>query len=193
MDQPSRWLPLRDRHVQGIKDQLGAQVLSHRPPDDPAGEGVQHHRQVQPTLAGALLGDVGHPQPVRSWRSEVALDQVGRWSSLRVAAGQTAPPTPVAAFEASGAHQSGHAFAAHLHAQAQPQLGVHARGAVGGAAAGVDLADLLEQRLVSYCPLRQRPARPGVVARACHTQHAGKTGDRMVGFLLIDQPVAAHR
>jgi hypothetical protein len=57
----------------------------------------------------------------------------------------------------------------------------------------MDLADLVDERLVGHGPLRQRPARPGVIARACHTQHAGKTGDTVVGFLLIDQPIAAHR
>jgi hypothetical protein len=62
MDQPGRWLSLGDRHVQGVKDQFGAQELSHRPADDPAGEGVQDDRQVQPALARALLGDVGHPE-----------------------------------------------------------------------------------------------------------------------------------
>jgi hypothetical protein len=102
-------------------------------------------------------------------------------------------PPPMAALEASGAHQSGHAFAAHVHVPTEPQLGVHAWGAIGPAAAGMDLADLLGERLVGHGPLRQRPARPGVIARACHTQHAGKAGDRMVGFLRIDQPVAAHR
>jgi hypothetical protein len=64
VDQPGRWLGLGDRHVQGIQDQFGAQVLSHRPADDPAGEAVQHDRHIQPAVAGALLGDVGHPQPV---------------------------------------------------------------------------------------------------------------------------------
>jgi hypothetical protein len=99
----------------------------------------------------------------------------------------------MAALEASGAHQPGHAFAAHLHVQTKPELSVHTRGAIGPAAAGMDLADLVSERLVRRCPLRQRPARPGVIARACHTQHAGQTGDSVVGFLLIDQPVAAHR
>jgi hypothetical protein len=47
----------------------------------------------------------------------------------------------MAAVQASGAHQPGDAFATHVHVQAQPQLGVHARSAIGAAAAGVDLAD----------------------------------------------------
>ena len=104
VDQPGPWLALGDRHVQGVKDQLGAQVLSHRPADDPAGEAVEHDRHIQPTLAGALLGDVGHPEPVRSWWGAVALDQVRCGGGVWVTAGQTAPPAPVAALEASGAH-----------------------------------------------------------------------------------------
>ena len=73
------------------------------------------------------------------------------------------------------------------------ELGVHTRGAIGPTAVGMDLADLVGERLVSHGPLRRRPARPGVIARACHTQHAGKTGDTVVCFLRLDQPITAHR
>ena len=44
---------------------LGAQVVGDRPAHDPAGEHVQDDRAVDPALAGAVLGDVGDPQPVR--------------------------------------------------------------------------------------------------------------------------------
>jgi hypothetical protein len=47
------------------------------------------------------------------------------------------PPAPMAALEASGPHQPGDPFAAHVDVQAQAQLGVHARGAIGAAAAGM--------------------------------------------------------
>ena len=97
------------------------------------------------------------------------------------------------ALQAVVAHQPGDPFAADMDVQAQPEFGMHAWRAIGAPAAGMDLADLVSERLVSRRPLRQRTARPGVLARACHTQHAGKTGDTVVGFLLIDQPVAAHR
>jgi hypothetical protein len=127
MDRPGPWLALGDRHVEGVKDQLGAQVLGPRPADDPAGEAVQHDRQVQPAFIGALLGEVGHPRPVRSWWGEVPLDQVGCGGGLWVPAGQAAQPATVAALEASGPHQPGHRFAAHLHVPTEPQLGVHAR------------------------------------------------------------------
>jgi hypothetical protein len=58
---------------------------------------------------------------------------------------------------------------------------------------GIDLADLLGERSVGQRAVRGRPRGEGVIAGACHTQHAGKTGDSVVGFLLIDQPIAAHR
>jgi hypothetical protein len=59
------------------------------------------------------------------------------------------PPAPMAALEASGPHQPGDPFAAHVDVQAQAQLGVHARGAIGAAAAGMELADLLGERSAS--------------------------------------------
>jgi hypothetical protein len=44
MDQPWSGLALGDCHVERIQDQLGAQVVGHRPADDSAGEAVQHYR-----------------------------------------------------------------------------------------------------------------------------------------------------
>jgi hypothetical protein len=103
------------------------------------------------------------------------------------------PPAPMAALEASGPHQPGDPFAAHVDVQAQAQLGVHARGAIGAAAAGMDVADLFDECCIGDGSGRGGTRAPGVIAGACHTQHAGQTGDSVVGFLLIDQLVAAHR
>jgi hypothetical protein len=50
----------------------------------------------------------------------------------------------VDADDASSAHQPGHSLAAHADVQTEPQLGVH-EGAVGATAAGMDVADLLEE------------------------------------------------
>jgi hypothetical protein len=61
-----------DGHVECVQDQFGAQVLGHRPAHHLTRERVQDHREVQPALAGALLGDVSNPQPVRPGRHEVA-------------------------------------------------------------------------------------------------------------------------
>jgi hypothetical protein len=61
MDKARGGIALGDGHVEGVQDQFGAQVVGHRPADDPAGEAVQHDRHIQPAFIGALLGDVGHP------------------------------------------------------------------------------------------------------------------------------------
>jgi hypothetical protein len=62
--QPGRGTPLADGHVERIQGQLGAQVVGDRPADHAAGERVQDHRDEQPAFVGALLGDVGQPQPI---------------------------------------------------------------------------------------------------------------------------------
>jgi hypothetical protein len=99
----------------------------------------------------------------------------------------------MAASEPGGAQQPRHPLATHVQVQAQPQLGMHPSSAIGPAAAGMDPADLLGAGLVGHGLLGQRPARPGARCPRVPPQHAGKTGDGMVGVLLIDQPVAAHR
>jgi hypothetical protein len=142
-------LALGDRHVERVQHQLGAQVVGHRPADDPAGEAVQHDREIEPAVAGALLGDVGHPQPVWCWWREVALDQIGRRGSLGIAAGQPAQPAAMHALQSRVTHESGDPLATNPDVQTQPKFGMHAWGAIGPAAAGMDLADLLGECLVS--------------------------------------------
>jgi hypothetical protein len=62
----------------------------------------------------------------------------------------------MAALEASGPQQPGDPLTAHVDVQAPVQLGMHARGAIGAAAAGMELADLLGERSVG-----QRAGRGG--------------------------------
>jgi hypothetical protein len=97
------------------------------------------------------------------------------------------------ALQAVLAHQPGDPFAADVDIQAQTQLGVDTRRAIGPTAARVNGADLLGEVGVVQGPLRRRPSGPGVVAGACHTQHAAQSGDLVVWLLRVDQPVAAHR
>jgi hypothetical protein len=188
MDQPSGGSAVPDRHVERVQDQLGAQVVSHRPSHHAPGEHVQDHRQVQEALPGRDIGDIGGPQPIRPSSGEGPLDQVGGWGGLGVAAGQAATSAPMAANQPGGPHQPGHPLAADLHAVVQAQLGMDPWRTVGTAAALMDLADLGGQRSVGAGPGAWRPPGPGVVASARHTQHAAQQGDSVVCLLLIDQP-----
>jgi peptidoglycan/xylan/chitin deacetylase (PgdA/CDA1 family) len=47
MDHSGGRAALVDRHRECIGHQFGAHVLGHRPPDDPPGEDIQHHGQIQ--------------------------------------------------------------------------------------------------------------------------------------------------
>ena len=57
-----------DGHLEGVDDELGAEVVGDRPADDPARVAVEHDRDVEPALPGAHVADVGDPEPVRRRR-----------------------------------------------------------------------------------------------------------------------------
>src|SRR4029450_11579208 len=89
---------LGDGHVQGVQDQLGAEMVGHRPADDPAGERVEDDGEVEPALTGALLGDVSDPQAGGSWGTELGRDQIRGRGRGRVGGGSPCrrgrwPPT----------------------------------------------------------------------------------------------------
>jgi len=136
---------LGDGHVQGVQDQLGPQVGGHRPAHDRPREGIEDHREIEPAFVGALLGDVGHPEPVRRWWGEGALDQIRRGDGARVTAGQAPAAATVNAHQAVLAHQPGHALAADPDLQPESELSLDAWGAVGAPAARMDATDLLGQ------------------------------------------------
>jgi hypothetical protein len=49
MDQPRSRLPARDRHLERVDDELGAEVVAHRPANDAAREAVNDGGKVEPT------------------------------------------------------------------------------------------------------------------------------------------------
>ena len=55
-----------DGHLQGVDDELGAEVIRDRPADDATREGVDHSRQVDLAFCGRVLGDIADPEDVRS-------------------------------------------------------------------------------------------------------------------------------
>ena len=67
---------MRERHLQGVGDELGAHVICHAPAHDPAAVEVLDGDEVQPALPRAQIGDVGDPAAVRRAGREVAVKQV---------------------------------------------------------------------------------------------------------------------
>jgi hypothetical protein len=79
-------MALLNGHLQGLQDQLRAQVSCHGPADDLVAPGVEHHSQIQEPSPRWDVGNtcttrkcrcVGHPQFIRAAGSEVTLDQNG--------------------------------------------------------------------------------------------------------------------
>src|ERR1039458_7603399 len=65
-------------HFEGVDHQFASQVLSQRPAHHLPVEQIQDYSQKQPSLIGWNVGDVPHPHPVGSDRSEVAIQEVRR-------------------------------------------------------------------------------------------------------------------
>jgi len=63
-------------HLQGVDDELAAEVVGDGPAHDHAGPHVQDRAAVDLPLTGGVLGDVGAPQPVRAVGGELALHQI---------------------------------------------------------------------------------------------------------------------
>ena len=148
-------------------------------------------------LAGRDLLDVRAPQLVRAGRPEVALDQIRPHphpvhAEHPVPAVTTALGRHVRALDALHAHQPLDPLEVHRPALAA-QLGVHATGPVGPVAFNVHTTDLDPQRSVRLGPLRRRPARPRVIARARHPQHPAHRRDSVVRLLRLDEPEHRYR
>src|ERR1700737_5167377 len=86
------------------------------PATEGAAEGVDDEGHVDEPKPGADVGEVGHPDPIRCWCSEVPVDQVGR---PLVEGGGYRSPLPLASnhpLQIQIAHQPGHAVAADTNA-----------------------------------------------------------------------------
>ena len=107
------WPPLADRHLERVQHELGAQMVGHRPADDPAAPGIEHDGEVEEARGGRHEGDVGDPELVRASAREVAVHQVRRRAGVLVAPRRHRATAPVAGADQPGlAHQPGDPLAA---------------------------------------------------------------------------------
>jgi hypothetical protein len=78
-------LPLADRHVECIEDELRPEVRAHGPAHDPPREGIRHDGEVEEAGPGRNAGQIRHPELVRRVGVEVAIEQVASWAHAIVA------------------------------------------------------------------------------------------------------------
>jgi len=116
--------PAPDGHLHGVDHELGADVVGDGPADDPAAEGVEHHRDVDLALGRRVLGHVHHPQPVSLGGIEGPVDQVVARIGGPVTAGAAAPLAPVDADHAGLAHEPFDPLARATQLLAETEFGV---------------------------------------------------------------------
>jgi hypothetical protein len=117
--------PRRQRHVQGIEHQLFGECRGHRPADDTTAIRIEHDGEIEKAGPCRNVGDIGHPQPIRRLRREIAFDQV--WCLTVVALDRGDDELASAHTGKTGSrHQPRDAFAANLNALGR-QFGMDAR------------------------------------------------------------------
>lgn len=86
------WPAPPEGHLDGVDDELGTDVVGHRPAHNSAAEGVEDHGQVDLAVPGGVFGDVHHPQAVRFGGIELAADEiVGGLAAIAACAAASSP------------------------------------------------------------------------------------------------------
>ena len=148
-DQTGWGLAVQDRHGEGGEDESRVDGVAHGPTDDPAAVEIEDAGEIKPTLVGGDVGDVGDPDLVGSSGLWGFSQVVGSDGVVVVAVGGLdAIATFLATTQTRFLHEAGDAIAT-VAAALFAQLTHDARAAVSLPALGVNLADLLDQRLVS--------------------------------------------
>jgi hypothetical protein len=94
------------RHLERVEDEGGAHVAGELPADDAAGERVEHEAEEHGPLPAAQIGEVRHPQRVRSLCGELAVDKIRPPRRERIRRGcPPRLPTPLRPGQALDAHQ----------------------------------------------------------------------------------------
>jgi hypothetical protein len=153
-------------------------------------EHVQRDREEHEAAPGGQVGDVGHPELVRSRRREVALDQIRDAMPITTLHGRLVALAPAHALDVVGLHQPGDTRPADLDSFLL-QLGVDPRDTEGASGGIVDLHDALTEPLVLPGPGRGLTPTPGEVPALGHTpapHTSSSLGGRPGSHLRIGTP-----
>ena len=122
--------PLSQRHVERVQHELGAQVVRHRPADDPSAPRIDHHRQIQEPRPRRHVRDVRHPELVGTRCSEVALNEVRGRTRVAIPSRRPRSPSTRDPLDPGSAHESRDPLAIDRYAVGG-ELGVDPRNPVG--------------------------------------------------------------
>src|SRR3954468_4759073 len=138
-------------------------MIAHRPADDPPAVQVHDGGQIEPSLAGLDIGDIGEPDPVQRGGGEVAIEQIGRDRQVVLTVGGPDPSRPC--------HDGANTVAAHQALDASTtcaptlslQFAMDTWAAVAFVTVAVDLLDVDQQGTVGDRSRAVRARAPGVI------------------------------
>jgi hypothetical protein len=177
----------RDGHRQGCQGQVGAQMVLHRPADNPAAIQVHDGGQIEPAPIGLDVGDVGEPDAVRRGSYEVPIQQVRGDRKLVPAVGGPHPPWPRHdGPDAVMAHQSLDAAAARPAALGL-QFDMDARAAIASTGVAMDPLDVVDEFTIGGRASALRARAPGIIAGRRYFEHLAQHPHRIISAAIFDE------
>src|SRR5580700_970437 len=177
----------RDGHPQGRQWQFSAQMVLHCPAHDAAAVEVKNGGQIEPSLIGLDVGDVGEPDPVRRSGGEVAVEQIRGDREIVTAVGGPHPAWP----RHNGpdtvmAHQSLDAATAHP-AALSLQLDMDARAAIASAGVAMDPLDVVDELAIGGGSPALRARAPGIITGRRDPEHIAQNPHRVLDTAIFDE------
>src|ERR1700739_3251982 len=187
MDQADAWPLCRDRHLQGRQWQAGAQMIRHRPADNPAAVQIHDGGQIEPAPIGLDVGDIGEPDLVRSGGAEAAVEQIRCGRQVVTAVGGPHPAWPRHdGPDTVTPHQSLDATTARSPALSLP-LHMDKRAAITPAGVAVDPPDVVDEGTISDRSSALRARAPGIIAGRRDAEHVAQERHRIIGAAIFDE------
>ena len=129
---------LQQRHVQRLEDQIRPQVVPHRPADHSTAPRVHDDRYVQEPAPRWHIRDVGDPELVATFHTEVTLDEIRCGPCVSVTLRRAPLLATGRTLQAGQPHQATYTLVVDSPAVV-PELSLHPRLAVRLSAEAVDL------------------------------------------------------
>ena len=99
--------PIKDGLLERIEDKIGAQRRGDPPPDNAAGEDIDHEGDIDKAAPCRHVREVGDPQLIRPRRVKATIDEIGRAVGCRVRMRGNDPcPSAADAFQPHVPHQA---------------------------------------------------------------------------------------
>jgi hypothetical protein len=178
-----------DGHLQGVDDELGADVIGDGPAHDPSAPRIDDDRDIDLALASRVFCDVADPEAIRPIDAELAVDQVIGGDRLGITARAAVISPLVDAGDARRPQEPLDALAADADALAETKLVVDARCAIAAPGHLMDGHDLLGQLRVASPTLTRvgLALAPLIEPRRRDAEDATQHGDGVVGLLHLDE------